>query len=372
MNKAMEKVSIIIPTYNRTKLLDLTMYRLWVQMDGNYEVIILIDDDNTKDYNETMRVIHHYLGLGMPLKYFYTDPYKIDPGWCVETYPLNVGIKKSEGEIILINCAEVFSVTNTISQHRERQREADRITVISTVHGLNGATQSIIDKFDPYNKPEKLFFVGAMHSMYCGKGTSWAPNENHIQPYQALRPLHFQMSIKKKFLMDMGGFNEAYFGSYGGYADADTEFADRCIKYGLEHRFYEDIVAIHQWHGGGESSVKRDIYRGHRMTEKEYLNPDPVRNKDWEWGQFPRDMKTITKAIGLKESIRLELLPTTSNSPEASKRIFDILLKELPEEEIKKFFRIVRQYDPMSEDELKYFYFMKENKFYDPTGKMET
>jgi len=270
------KISVVIPTYNRPVLFARTMYSFWRQhrMGIEFETLVSIDDDQAY-IDKTLQVLHLYISKGMDIKYFLTGQYKKEKGWSVETYPLNVGIKRAAGDIIMINSGEVMSVTSTVDEHACRHRILKNKAIISTVWGLSDEGQKSIDNYDWKED------LGAI--LKDGKNIKLQYTGDRRQ-----RPLHFQMSISRDVLHKMRGLDERYYGWYGGEANADVDFANRLTRMGLEFVFDSDIVAIHQWHPKYEYKGPRFNTRRGKIMTNENLNKSPIRNLDIEWGAYPR------------------------------------------------------------------------------------
>lgn len=296
-NKNM-KVSVVIPTYNRSEMLYRTLYTLYRQKDPNYEVLVSNDDDNDR-YKETEKVCNVFIEMGMPLRYFYTAPYKRGgEGWSVETYPYNVGIRHAEGHVIMLNSGDVMSVTNTIDQHRRCHQTEDKV-YISTVHAILLNVQNNIEKYNWKENTASLLFKGSCYKMFTGIGKSYTEAYDFED---AGTPYHFQMSIRKEHLHAIRGFDEDYYGVMG---CGDDDLANRLKKYGLQFSFKENIISIHQHHFVGTLLTKKTssiqnpkIGSGHDLY-KTRSGLGIVRNANHEWGQYPRDMKNLPDMSGI-------------------------------------------------------------------------
>lgn len=293
------KVSVVIPTYNRHEVLYRTLYSLFRQNDSNYEVIVCNDDDEDK-YHLTEEVVNDFIAKGMPVKSYFTGKYKRGRGWSVETYPYNVGIRKATGDIIILNSGDVMSVTATIQQHRSIHTGKDNLAVFSTVHALTGAMQNNIDTYDWKNNPMSLLFPNSTYKMFTGEGISFT---GIYRTEEAHTPYHFQMSILKKHLIEIHGFDEDY---YGRMTCGDDDMADRLRRKGLVFQFVSSILAIHQYHGcpenisgtGGGSKHNPKVGSGFTLFHDIRSKQNIVRNANHEWGEFPRNMEKLPDMSG--------------------------------------------------------------------------
>ena len=280
-------VSVVIPTYNRPEILRRVLYTLFKQNDSNYEVLVS-NDDSPDRYKSTLAVCNDFIKLGMPLTHFYTGQFKRGVGWSVETYPYNVGIRHAKGEIIILNSGDVMSVGNTIQQHRQKHQEGDRV-YISTVHALILDVQNKIDTYPWKENAASLLFKGSCYKMFTGYGRSYTAD---YEVEDAGSPYHFQMSIRGIHLHRIRGFDEDF---YGGMPCADDDLADRLRRSGLQFAFVSEICAIHQHHmcvEGGPAEMNSKVGCGYTLyAQRRGLSV--VRNKNHEWGQFPRDMTVL-------------------------------------------------------------------------------
>lgn len=284
------KVSVVIPSYNRHKLLYRVLWSLWRQQDKNYEVLVMNDDDES-EYKKTERVVDAFQKVGMPVRHFYTGQYKRGRGWSVETYPYNVGIRNATGDVIILNSGDVMSVTFTIDQHRQRHLRGNNYVVFSTVHAILAVVQDNIEKYNWKKNPAVLLFKGSCYKMFTGIGRSYTMA---YTTEDAGAPYHFQMSIRKHHLWEIRGFDEDY---YGAMQCGDDDLADRLRRKCLIFEWLPHILAIHQSHRVGSASgwtvPNTSVESGHTLFQKIRRHQSIVRNVGHEWGQYPRDVSKI-------------------------------------------------------------------------------
>lgn len=296
------QISIIIPTYNRATLLQRVLWSLWQQKCSSvYEVLVSVDDDDDHK-NATTEVITKYAAQGMTIRTFYTGQYKRGPGWCVETYPYNVGIRHADADLLLLNSGDVLSITNTIAQHLHFHNNhlEDSAVLFSTVHGLKQEVMQKIDTYPWQENPHSLLFKGSCEFMYCGQGLSYS---DKFTTEQSHRPYHYQMSVKKKVLHDLHGFDEDFYGMIPG---GDDDLATRMQKYGCSFYYDEAILGLHQWHPLGAAQSAHGFSQTNTHTdvpflnfyEKDRMHKPIIRNASHEWGQYPRDMANLPAMSG--------------------------------------------------------------------------
>jgi len=296
----MVKISVILPTYNRPKMLQRTLYSLLRQKEKDYEICICNDDDK-ETHKQTEDVVNEFINLGMPIQYFYTGQYKRGEGWSVETYPYNVGIRHATGDLVILNSGDVMSISNSINFHRHYQTRdgADgKLVVFSTVHGLTPETQEKIDEYDWKNKPMSLLFKGSCEYMYCGIGVSFS---NRFETEESFRPYHYQMSIRKNVILEIGGFDEDFYGKIPG---GDDDLWCRLKRYGCRPFYAANILAVHQNHVLTEKLTTKGFAYSNPKAPLNFWEIDRQfcdihRNTTHEWGQYPRDMKNLPELLSM-------------------------------------------------------------------------
>lgn len=292
------KVSVVIPTYNRAEMLYRTLWSIWRHQPKNYEVLVSNDDDPEQS-ERTEKIVQGFVEAGMPVKSYYTGQYKRGQGWSVETYPYNVGIRNATGGIIILNSGDVMSVTDIVSQHRAYHTASENRVIFSTVHALTMAVQKNIETYDWKKNPNTLLFKGSCYKMFTGVGLSYT---TAYTVEDAGAPYHFQMSVKKKHLWDIRGFDEDY---YGAMTCGDDDLADRLRRKGLTFHFVPDIVAIHQCHASPEyitkrgcAEVNRNVESGHTLFHGIRKHQNIIRNANHDWGEYPRNMDSLPVMSG--------------------------------------------------------------------------
>ncbi len=107
-------VSVIIPTYNRRKLLEIVLPQILNQdFEGEYEVIVSDDGsiDETKDYIENLKSIYKNL------KYIYSSERK------GPAHARNLALNIAKGKLIIFIDSDIFVNRDFLKNHYEIQRE---------------------------------------------------------------------------------------------------------------------------------------------------------------------------------------------------------------------------------------------------------
>jgi glycosyltransferase involved in cell wall biosynthesis len=141
-----EKVSVIIPTYNRSKLLERAIQSVLSQNHKNLELLI-VDDGSTDD---TAKICKNYVNKDERIKYFYQN----NSGG--PATPRNVGIEKSTGSFI----AFLDSDDEWLPNKLERQLFLFKKTNFKNL-GFVGCNVNIIESLDKnINKEFKIKYNG--------------------------------------------------------------------------------------------------------------------------------------------------------------------------------------------------------------------
>jgi glycosyltransferase involved in cell wall biosynthesis len=264
-------ISVLIPTYNRPELLDRVLYRYYAQnYHGEYEILVMIDDD--KEFiKKTEEIILAYQYLKIPIRIFYTCRYKQNRGWSVETYPYNVGIKNARGDVIVLNSGDTMSATPTLFQHAGIQEAEKNVAAVSTVYAISEKVN--MNREDWKNNPMRL----------ADSSVAKLSTGNKFK-----RPLHFLMSVKKEALIRIGGFDESF---YGPMSHGDNDLASRLVKSGITFKWYDDVIALHQWHPkpAVTAAINPSYKNGESRFKENQKKIDFVVNVGREWGQYPRE-----------------------------------------------------------------------------------
>lgn len=250
------KTTLLITTYNRADLLDLSLNRL-EQLTAPDEVLVVNDGGEEE---RTWEVVQRHAS-DLPMTYTFNN----NPGPTICSLARNVGIRVAQHEWIITSEPELLFLTDVVAQFKQisQQRPSD---VISAGHvfflppggGLEDGMRNVTRAGDT---PPPEWGVG---------GDYWTA------PFTAM--------FKKDWLVEVGGWDEAFPGPWGW---DDVDLLARLRHNG--HLYYNaaEVVALHQFHDWGEGAAGSDAGK----ANKEYLEgksywtdrSDVVANKDG-WG----------------------------------------------------------------------------------------
>ena len=195
----MIKTSIIIPTYNRGKLLCNTLTNLIGQLPTDGEIVVV--DQSDEVYSELMEIaknhstqIHYYkiFVKGLP-------------------HARNYGLKRAIGEIIIFCDDDIIPSQNFIKYHLQNYKEKE-------AGGVGG--RIILNGNQSHDNPNLNKVIGKVRWWDTYLIDNFDATEradiDHVQGCN--------MSFRKEALMKAGGFDECFGGS------AHLEETDLCLR----------------------------------------------------------------------------------------------------------------------------------------------
>jgi glycosyltransferase involved in cell wall biosynthesis len=243
-------ISVVIPTYNRSELLDYTLSSILNQkFIGSFEVIVVDDGsiDNTSSIVDTYRE-------KLDIKYYYQE----DRGYRVAS-ARNIGINNAKGEIIVFVDSGILLTDGCLSGYFLRFKGEINKVVLGYMFGLEGKDAvsimpSEIDLQYLTNTTEKFIsnrkFLDIREEVFfdCGDdlnllsapwAISWTGN----------------LAIPRKWLVDGNGFDTNYDGRWG---MEDIDLGYRLFKKGLGFELARECSAIHYPHENDVESKFRE------------------------------------------------------------------------------------------------------------------
>ena len=251
------KVSIIIPSYKRCHLLKWGLASLAKQdMPSDFETILL--NDGILDETEALG---NYYKDKLNLRYIFTGQRNLSGQmvWRVPGYTLNIGVKESDGDVIIFCCAEMFHLNNTIKLLTSIYETPDTEKVLAM----------------PKAKDDNGAFLNHLET---------TNGQYNIDLFNAQPPLvnvkfPFFLAMRKKVFMDIGGYDEDFTGT--DYDDEDLVM--RLVDDGCHHVETEAMV-IHLWHPRLAMTRERIPRFEHNKRLFETRRGIIVRNANREWG----------------------------------------------------------------------------------------
>lgn len=162
-----DKVTVVIPTYNRFKYLINTIKSVKEQTHTNIEIIVVNDCSTEKDYyqynwgEQNVRIIH--LSENSKTKFGFA---------CPGGYQRNFGIKEATGNYIAFCDDDDIWFPQKLELQLKAMKEND--CKMSCTDGLIG--NGIYDKTKSYKKYNKEHFLNILKNIYKNKGSSLMEN----------------------------------------------------------------------------------------------------------------------------------------------------------------------------------------------------
>lgn len=238
------KLSVIIPTYNRSELLNFTLHSLTLQdlPKKSFEVIV-VDDGSTDNSKEIVIAFTKRLNI----KYFY----KKDEGYCPSS-TRNIGIMNAIGKICLFIDSGLLLGEKCLSAHLSFHSETElaNVAVLGYVYGLyhnSNEDQYLIDLIN-FQKPTESI------NQIKERNISPDVRENHFTKYNdAISDLPApwtmflagNVSVSRYNLIDAGMFDENFDGRWG---CEDNELGFRLHQNGIKIKLCRKAESLHYPH----------------------------------------------------------------------------------------------------------------------------
>jgi glycosyltransferase involved in cell wall biosynthesis len=204
------KASVIVVTYNRIPILTHCIEKLLKQSVDDYEVIV-IDDGSTDSTRDIMEKIED-----KRVHYFRNEEKKGQP------YARNRGIKNSKGDIIIFVDSDVLADRNFVRDHINLHKRGEKLIVQGMVRHIR--------KIEDYGK------------------ANWK-----IDGLCLAGLITQNVSVKKKHLIEAGGFDES-FGNTMGYMDVEI---GRRLKKGFALKTVYAYRSCLAWHFDGYETEEK-------------------------------------------------------------------------------------------------------------------
>jgi len=260
------KVSIILPSFKREMVLGLTLSSIESQvLEFPLEVIVV--DDGGKDNTAKICAQHPKLDI----KYIFSGQRnEVEEKKRIAGFALNIGVKQSTGDIILLSCAEIYHLNDCIKKSVEPLlRDNKAITTPRFMYfDDNGGYTDFVYRL-----------------VYCGKCCHYKENAvsvgwNTEKNIYGVR-MPYLMGMWKREYVDIGGYDE----DFTGYASDDNDFVERILANGC-HYNYTDSEIVHLYHGATCDSFAdyNNIDWCYNQALLEDRRGTIIRNKNREWG----------------------------------------------------------------------------------------
>lgn len=268
------KISLILPSFNRSELLDYGFWSLSHQII-NQHLEIMVINDYLPDYTET---ICNKWSSNFDIKYIFSGQRNLD-GIIKSRVPaiaINIGVKQCSGDIIILSCPEILHINDTINHIIQPLLNDNSQVTIPKIMGFDD-NQAVLSYLNN-NRNLQILTSLILPLSTCHQITYGAKGEEAVK-------MPFLMGMYKELFVEMGGYDEDY-STLNAYCWDDNDFVDRLIQNKIN--FYKvPAEIIHLWHGGHNIDCKSHENNPRWCIGKEiFLRKRGIikRNVNKEWG----------------------------------------------------------------------------------------
>lgn len=261
------RVSVVVPTYNRMRLLDHTLRSLTRQSLPRERFEVLVVDDGSSD--ETPAVVESYRSR-LPVRYFRQE----DLGFRVAA-ARNVGITYASGDICVFVDSGVLLHSGCLAAHLAAHDSSDEPLALSGYvycFDLDDADaarmRQVIDVHDPDATIARLAGKGTWLDIREGFYARYGDDFHHL-PAPWLMFWCCNASARTEQMRAVGMFDEA-FRSWGG---EDLDLAYRLHRDGARVMVDRRATAIHYPHEKDHDANMRGALANYRYMADKYRTP---------------------------------------------------------------------------------------------------
>ena len=256
----MPKISVVIPTKNRSALLAETIDRVESQtIRGDHYEVLVIDNASTDD---TPAILEQKAGIYPNLKF----DFQKKPGAAATR---NVGIRLANSDLILFIDDDVQAEPALLQAHLDCHIRNPNLSVIGAVSMPWGDTS---DPFLKYLRDHRV-----------------------LNPYTPSKgPIDFSyyhtcnVSTPRQMLLDVGGFNE----DFKVYGMEDIDLGYRLERAGCRMVFAEDARAVHYRFPRYHDFIERSEKAGYSLGQLIRLHPE-LKKRFVESSRIGRHLRSV-------------------------------------------------------------------------------
>lgn len=269
----MRDISIIVPTYNRSDLLELTLISIAQQeLKGISLEVIIVDDGST---DNTKQTVERYMKKIEDLKYLYNehDGYRV-------AYVRNIGIRNSQGDIIIFVDSGMILCSDFVSQHYLSHEKNKNAAVIGSIYGyaIPMEDREIYELIDMTDLNQTFCRVKSKSKFSDVRMESFKYHSYAIDKLKA--PYAFfwtgNVSAKRASILQINGFDE----NYKNWGMEDIDMGYRLFASGLEFILNLEAKTIHVPHKLEGNAEK--VLDNERDAHNKYYFHKKFRNIDSE------------------------------------------------------------------------------------------
>ncbi len=274
MLKSDLKASIVIPTYNRAKLLNYTLNSIANQcIDKRLIEVIIVDDGST---DNTYSVVNTYKSK-MKVRYFFQEDKGYRPGSA-----RNVGIKNAEGDIIVFVDSGILLSSRCVLAHINAHSSDMHPTVVLGYvycYDQGNENEDILLKLIAPNSPDKsIRYFNSTATFLDLREEYYIKYKDNINDLPAPWAYFWtcNVSVSRNFLIkEVGMFDPKFDGRWG---IEDVELGYRLSEKGAKFKLNRNADSIHYPHTKVETkkSLEEEIntiyfHKKHQSFETQLL-----------------------------------------------------------------------------------------------------
>tara|TARA_R110000772_G_scaffold249530_2_gene363801 strand:- start:2037 stop:2825 length:789 start_codon:yes stop_codon:yes gene_type:complete len=252
-------ISIVTAYYNRKPQFLTTLKSIAKSSFKDFEIVV-VDDGSSEEHVISEEDLKPY---GIDIKVLRIKPeQKTHVNPCVA---FNVGFNNASGETIIMQNPECFHMGDVLSYVNENLKD-NQYTSFSCWSADPDISKKIQDMAGEGVESIKGM-IGDFGTKDTSK-TSWGAWYNHPQYRPKL--YHFCSAIKKKDLIDIGGFDPVYANACG-YDDDSIVWSIN--KKGMETKVVDDPFVIHQYHPAlcdSSKGTNHSLFINYTLKKKSY------------------------------------------------------------------------------------------------------
>lgn len=261
-------VSVIVPTYNRSKLLSYTLTSLVKQKsEKDFFEVIVVDDGSSDD----TKVITEGFMEALNLQYIFQE----DKGYCVAS-ARNIGIRAATGKICVFIDSGVIVDENCVTTHANFHKEKGELAAaIGYVYGfeendhLTNCLSQVINVESPTESIRKLagmemYDVREQHYQFYSDNISDLP-----APWLWFWTCH--VSVSRHNLIKINYFDEAYDQRWG---VEDNDLGFRLNQAGIKISLLRQATSVHYPHTKNKEERHKQGYQNCINFHKKFGTPE--------------------------------------------------------------------------------------------------
>lgn len=277
MSHEINSISVVIPTYNASKILELTLESLVSQTLDNAKYEVIVVDDGSTD--NTAAVVQRFKNL-LNIHYIY----QIDKGFRVSA-ARNKGIKKSKYDAVLFFDAGMIASENLLSMHLKSHQTSESLAVIGLSYGVNEFCSENFEQLSELltkNSINELFkaLLGRTELYDCRFSILSVLTSSNFERKNIWAAFWTgNASVSRHMLQKIGGFDE-WFSSWGG---EDVELGIRLKKNKCRFHLLPGMEAIHAPHPKDAAQRIKDSRINIDYICSKHVEPEYQLLKDYCW-----------------------------------------------------------------------------------------